>query len=89
MKLNDRFFRCGGNIGYDVRPAFRKRGYGTEILKLTLDKAKENNMDKVLITCDDDNVPSWKIIETNDGILENKEYDEIKGKMIRRYWVHL
>lgn len=50
-----------------------EKGYGTLLLKLGLEKAKELGLkDKVLIICDDDNIGSYKIIEKNGGILENK-----------------
>ena len=87
--LNERFKHFGGNIGYDVRPFYRMQGYGTIILKLTIEKAKESGLNKVLLTCDDDNIPSWKIIEHNNGKLENKEYNEETKKMMRRYWIHI
>ena len=51
-------------------------------------KAKELGMtDKALITCDDDNIGSSKIIEKNGGILENKIENEDCGErfLTRRY----
>ena len=56
--------KYSGHIGYDINPLCWKKGYGTELLKLGLEKAKELiKYDKVLITCDDDNIGSYKIIE--------------------------
>ncbi len=62
--------KYAGNIGYDIRPSKRKLGYGSRILELGLIKAKEFNLYKVLITCDETNRGSIKIIENNAG-----EYD--------------
>ncbi len=87
--LNEGFKHFGGNIGYDVSPSFRRKGYGTEILKLTIEKAKKNGLEKVLLTCDDDNIPSYKIIEHNNGKLENKEFNERTKKLMRRYWIQI
>ena len=60
------------------------RGIANE---LTLVKIKEKGLKKVLITCDDKNVASYKIIEKNGGQLENKVADE--GRITRRYWIDL
>ena len=82
----------GGNIGYGIHPKYWKQGYGTMALKLGLEKAKEIGLkDKVLITCDDDNIGSCKIIEKNGGILENKieNRDDDEVFLTRRYWVKL
>src|SRR3989338_7062404 len=70
--LINNLLTVGGHIGYDIRPSQRKKGYGTRILKLALEKAKALRIDRVLLTCDDDNIGSAKIIESNGGILENK-----------------
>jgi len=86
-KLNDKLKKIGGNIGYSVRPSAHKKGYGTNILKLALPKAKEIGLKKALITCDDGNIASEKIIERNGGKL--KEISNFEGKKIRRYWIDL
>lgn len=90
IELTENLMRYGGNIGYAINPKYWKQGYGTEILRLGLEKAKELGMtDKILITCDDDNIGSYKIIEKNGGILENKVENESCGEhfLTRRYWI--
>jgi len=77
----------GGHIGYDVPPTERMKGYGTILLKHTLEKAKEMGIEQVLITCDTDNVGSAKIIVNNGGIFENEIISSESGKQVSRYWV--
>ena len=89
VELNDYLLNFGGNIGYSVAPSERKKGYGNLMLKETLKIARTLNLEKVLITCDDDNPASAKVIENNQGILENKLFDEESKKEIRRYWITL
>jgi len=79
----------GGHIGFNIRPSERRRGYGTAILALTLEKAKELRLKRVLVTCDDNNVASAKIIEKNGGILEDKYWNDELEQPKRRYWIEL
>ncbi len=91
-ELNEALLRYAGNIGYGMNPKYWRQGYGTMLLKLGLQKARELGLkDKVLITCDDDNIASAKIIEKNGGVLENKVENTIKDEtfLTRRYWVKL
>lgn len=92
IRLTEKLLNYGGHIGYGVNPIYWNKGYGTKILELGLKKAKELiNDDKVLITCDDDNIGSWKIIEKNGGVLENKVQNKDAGEefITRRYWINL
>lgn len=86
---NDYVEKYAGHIGYDVSPLHRQRGYGREILRLGLDKARMLGLHKVLITCDCDNEGSIKIIESNGGVFESEIYKESNNKILRRYWVNL
>lgn len=86
-KLTKDLLKFGGHIGYGIRPTKRKRGYGIKILALGLKKAKKLGIRKALVTCDDNNIGSWKIIEANGGILQNKI--KYKGRLIRRYWIKI
>lgn len=88
-ELNDFLLQRGGNIGYAVAPRFRRRGYATEMLRQGLLYCKQIGLEKVLITCENENLPSCKIIEKNGGIFENYFLDEDEQCIVRRYWVTL
>ena len=89
-ELTPSLLNYGGHIGYGINPKYWQQGYGTQLLKLGLEKTKELiKEDNVLITCDDDNIGSYKIIEKNGGVLENKviNTDEDETFLTRRYWI--
>lgn len=88
-RLNETLAVMGGHIGYDVRPSERRKGYGSLILKLTLEKARALGLEKVFLTCDTDNVASAKIIEKHGGKLKDRIVYEKTGKLISRYWIEL
>ncbi len=79
----------GGHIGYNIRPSARRRGYGTRQLALILERARALGLDRVLLTCDTDNVGSARIIERNGGVLASLGVSPISGKQISRYWIAL
>ncbi|MBI4992648.1 MAG: GNAT family N-acetyltransferase [Candidatus Magasanikbacteria bacterium] len=86
-KLNKKLRGFGGHIGYAIRPSKRNQGYGSEILRLALQKAKQLGLKKVMVTCDDTNIASQKIIEKNNGKLREKKKWE--GKLMRFYWIKI
>ena len=86
--LNEFLDRVGGHIGYVVVPEFRRRGYATTILRLSLQIGREKlGIGDILLTCDDDNVGSIRTIEKNGGILENIITGPDLDKPKRRYWI--
>jgi predicted acetyltransferase len=85
--LNEQLLQMGGHIGYGVRKSERQKGYARKMLMLLLEKIKKMGGDKVMLTCDDDNVGSAKAIEGCNGILKDKV--EFENKLIRRYWITL
>ncbi len=84
--LNDSLLKTGGHIGYTIRPRERKKGYGKEILRLGLEKAKELGITNALLTCNSDNHASINIIEKNGGVFENTATTD-QGVIKRRYWI--
>lgn len=81
--LTDHLLMRGGNIGYYIRKDSRKAGYGRKMLGMCLEILRNEGMDKILITCDEDNRGSQGVIRSNGGVLENS----VEGT--RRYWVEL
>ena len=71
----------GGHIGYDVRWSARRQGNATAMLAAALPVAAGLGIDLALVTCDDTNVASRKVIEANGGVLE----DQYGVKLC--YWV--
>ncbi len=88
-ELNENLLHRGGNIGYAVSPLHRNKGYATEILKQGLEVCRKLGLKKLLVTCADQNIHSWKVIEKFDAVLENKIFDEEEDEYVRRYWIDL
>jgi predicted acetyltransferase len=85
--LNAFLLEAGGHIGYSIRPSARRRGLATWALGAALPKARERGLDRVLLTCDDNNIGSARSIESNGGVLEDVRNTAIGIK--RRYWITL
>lgn len=86
FELNEWLAREGGHIGFGVLPAFRRRGYGTEILHRAVEVAHGEGIDRILVTCDEDNIGSATVIERCGGVFERTATSE-DGVPIRRYWI--
>ena len=86
--LTDSLLRYGGHIGYAIRPGEWNKGYGTLMLQLALPHAKQLGITRCLITCDDDNPGSARVMEKNGFVLSDKIPNIIDGQAIitRRYW---
>ena len=85
--LNEYLTQVGGNIGYGVRKTERNKGYAKQMLKLALEKCKELKIKKVLITCDEDNIASEKVI-----LSANAKFEDIRnidGENKKRFWIDL
>lgn len=86
--LIEHLFNAGGHIGYGIRPSERRKGYATKLLALSLEKAKQLNITKALIVCDEVNTASEKTILHNGG-LRDEDFIEEDGNVVRRFWIEL
>lgn len=84
---NSALSEWAGHIGYSVRPSDRGKGYGREMLRLNLKNCRELGLSRVLICCDDDNIPSERTILANGGVFERMT--TANGKPTKRFWVEL
>jgi predicted acetyltransferase len=88
--LNDYLREVGGHIGYAVRASRRRQGYASAALRLGLERAREIGLDRVMVTCDDDNVGSFRTIEGAGGVLQDiRTLPEHGEQPVRRYWIAL
>lgn len=87
--LNASLENLGGHIGYEIRPTERRKGYGRQALAMLLPLAKDFGLNEVLITCNDDNVGSIRIIEANGGVLQDRVQNADRPMPTRRYKITL
>ena len=87
--LNDELMRVGGHIGYGVRPSERRKGYGTKMLALALERCRELGIDRALITCGKGNIGSARTAMKNGGVFESEYTCEKTGDVDKRYWITL
>ena len=87
-ELNEFLAREGGHIGYGVLAEHRRRGYATEILRQSLVILRSLGVERVLVTCDDDNIGSATVIERCGGVFESlTDNGERADVPKRRYWI--
>ncbi len=79
----------GGHIGYAIRPSRWGQGYGTLQLRLLLREAHKLGIERALVTCDEGNIGSARVMEKNGGVYENTVEHWLDGNLRRtkRYWI--
>ena len=88
-ELSDALRISGGHIGYDTVPSVRGRGVATEMLRQVLPVARGLGLREVLLTCDDTNTASIRVIENNGGALRETRALAPSRPLKRYYWIAL
>ncbi len=77
-----------GHVGYAVVPAKRGRGVARTALRLLLPILNELGLSRALLTCDEDNHASRKVIEATGGVYDGiAPAEESHGTRKLRFWV--
>jgi predicted acetyltransferase len=88
FRLTPELERWGGHIGYEIRPSFRRRGFGTHLLSLAIPTARASGLSGLLLTCLDTNIGSIKVIEANGGqLIGVSPHPYHEDQVSRRYWI--
>lgn len=69
-RLTDQLRVAGGHGGYAIAAPYRGKGYGKLLLRLMIEKAKEKNIDRLLLTVRNHNIPSIRTALANGGTIE-------------------
>jgi predicted acetyltransferase len=77
----------GGHIGYSVRPSARGKGVGGRCLAAGLDGARALGIEQALLTCEPENIGSWRVIERAGGVLQDERFHEPSQHLVRYYLV--
>lgn len=88
-RLTDSLDRFGGHIGYSVHPEHRGRGIATEALRQALDIANDLGIQEAIVTCDDSNIASKRVIEKNRGSLTGTYEVPPRPDLVCRYVIDL
>lgn len=88
-RLTDNLRHEGGSIGYGVRPSARRRGFATEMLRRTLDPARDLGLTEAWLTCAKTNVGSVRTILGNGGLFVSEEFLPDRGEIVQRYRIPL
>lgn len=82
-RLTAELAEAGGHVGYHVVAPWRRQGHATRMLALALPECRRLGLDRVLITCDQDNEPSRRVILANGGVPDGQARGE------DRFWISL
>ena len=89
--LSQRLKEYGGHAGWVIRLKYRNQGLATKAVKWTMEKLKELHISEIVLTCEETNIASIKILhklmptkyEKDTVLLNNKQ------TQIRRYYYNL
>ncbi|QQS03522.1 MAG: GNAT family N-acetyltransferase [Fibrobacterota bacterium] len=87
--LNDYLRDFGGHVGYAVVPSERNKGYATQMLRSVFPIASALGISRMLITCDEGNAGSERVVIKSGGVWEDTRMEGSTGIAKKRFWIDL
>ncbi len=81
QRLTPELAEVGGHVGYHVVAPWCRQGHATRMLAAGLRECGRLGIDRALLTCDQDNEPSRKVILANGGVPDGRRGSE------DRFWI--
>lgn len=86
-ELNQMLATVGGHIGYIVRPSYRNRGIASAMLRMLLTTVRAKTLGRLLVTCDEGNAASERVIVGNEGVYEGSVSPGPERLPKKRFWI--
>ncbi len=78
-----------GNVGYEIAPKHRNKGYGKQMLKSLLEQLKREGVERLTLTLSADNIGSRKVVEYNGGTFVKKVKQGEKVELLDMYEIQI
>lgn len=88
LELNDELRRWNGHIGYITMPWERGQGVATKMLATICAMDVVQGLFPVLLTCDEHNLASERVIVKNGGVYESTVYVAPGKARKKRFWIY-
>ena len=89
LVLNEHLKKCGGHIGYGIRPSERQKGYNKINLYLALLRCQELGIKEVILDCDSKNIASSRTMEALGGVKIDEYYSNQENCLAWRYIINV
>jgi len=89
LRLNNRLARCGGHIGYGIKPSERGNGYNHYNLYMALEICRWHGLDSVVLDCNVSNPASERTMIALGGRLINEFIDPSDNELCHRYEIRV
>lgn len=87
-KARGRVPEIASHFYYEIRPSERGKGYGSIILRLGLVEARRLGIKHPIVACDEQNISSLKVIQTNGGVLlDQTVVNDAEGQSVVRRFI--
>ena len=83
------YYNNNGHVGYNVRPAERRKGYASHALLLLIDKGRALRLAGLMVPIAAENTASIRTVGKHGATLSRQDTDPESGAVTSWYWIQL